>query len=66
MVYCTDCEMEVNLTTGFRCLNCGGGRTIPAPPELVQRLPGTVRAERLSAAVDDLENRRGRQQRREG
>ncbi len=41
MAYCTDCEDEVNLTTGFRCMSCGGGRV------LVQSF-----SERVTAARD--------------
>jgi len=27
-MYCTDCERHVSLTTGLRCMECGGGRII--------------------------------------
>lgn len=28
MAYCTDCDTDVDLTTGGRCASCGGGRTL--------------------------------------
>ena len=65
MAYCTDCELEVSLSTAFRCLSCGGGRTIPAASEMIATLPTSVRAERMQAAVDALEARRGKPQHKE-